>query len=93
MSRECGRESISAVAKSSSSPSTPPAASAAPAHSHSARGARSRARRSTLARYEERLTRGLAHVINVLDPDVILLGGGLSNLDRLNEYVLRLWSR
>ncbi len=48
---------------------------------------------STLARYEERLARALAHVINVLDPDVIVLGGGLSNLGRLYENVPRLWSR
>jgi fructokinase len=48
---------------------------------------------STLARYEERLARALAHVINVLDPDVIVIGGGLSNLDRLYENVPRLWSR
>ncbi len=49
--------------------------------------------RSTLARYEERLARALAHVINVLDPDVIVLGGGLSNLDRLYQNVPRLWSQ
>jgi len=48
---------------------------------------------STLARYEERLARALAHVINVLDPDVIVLGGGLSNLDRLYGNVPQLWSR
>ncbi len=48
---------------------------------------------STLARYEDRLARSLAHVINVLDPDVIVLGGGLSNLDRLYQNVPRLWSR
>ncbi len=47
---------------------------------------------STLVRYEERLARALAHVVNVLDPDVIVLGGGLSNLDRLYENVPRLWS-
>src|SRR5437588_10113392 len=29
-----------------------------------------------LSRYEDRLARGLAHVINILDPDVIVLGGG-----------------
>ena len=45
----------------------------------------------TLARYEERLARALAHVINVLDPDVIVLGGGLSNLDRLYANVPLLW--
>lgn len=46
---------------------------------------------ATLAQYEERLARGLAHVINLLDPDVIVLGGGLSNLERLYVNVPRLW--
>jgi fructokinase len=46
---------------------------------------------ATLARYEERLARALAHVINILDPDVIVLGGGLSNLDRLYASVPELW--
>ena len=36
-----------------------------------------------LAQYEDRLARGLASVINVLDPDVIVLGGGMSNLTQL----------
>ena len=44
-----------------------------------------------LARYEHRLARGLAHVINILDPDVIVLGGGLSGIQRLYEGVPRLW--
>jgi fructokinase len=48
---------------------------------------------AVLARYEERLARGLAHVINLLDPDVIVLGGGLSNIARLYENVPRLWGR
>jgi fructokinase len=48
---------------------------------------------ATLARYEDRLARALAHVINVLDPEVIVLGGGLSNIARLYEYVPRLWGR
>ena len=47
---------------------------------------------ATLARYEQRLARALAHVINLLDPDVIVLGGGLSNIARLYENVPRLWS-
>jgi fructokinase len=47
----------------------------------------------TLARYEDRLARSLAHVINILDPDVIVLGGGMSNIGRLYENVPRLWSR
>ena len=38
---------------------------------------------SCLARYEDRLARSLASIINVLDPDVIVLGGGLSNMSRL----------
>jgi fructokinase len=48
---------------------------------------------ATLARYEDRLARGLASVINVLDPEVIVLGGGLSNVPRLYETVPRLWTR
>jgi predicted NBD/HSP70 family sugar kinase len=37
------------------------------------------------------LSRALASVINLLDPDVIVLGGGLSNASRLYEAVPRLW--
>ncbi|MCX7673430.1 MAG: ROK family protein, partial [Thiobacillaceae bacterium] len=48
---------------------------------------------AALARYEERLARALAHVINILDPEVIVLGGGLSNLARLYANVPRLWGR
>jgi predicted NBD/HSP70 family sugar kinase len=48
---------------------------------------------ASLARYEDRLARGLAHVINLLDPDVIVLGGGLSNIQRLYDNVPRLWTR
>ena len=48
---------------------------------------------AALHRYEDRLARGLAQVINILDPDVIVLGGGLSNLGRLYESVPRLWAR
>jgi fructokinase len=44
-----------------------------------------------LARYEARLARALAGVINVLDPDVIVLGGGVSNIGRLYDSVPRLW--
>jgi len=46
-----------------------------------------------LGRYEERLARALASVINVLDPDVIVLGGGMSNVERLYTEVPRLWSK
>ena len=41
----------------------------------------------TLARYEDRLGRALAVVVNILDPDVIVLGGGLSNVPRLYRNV------
>ena len=45
----------------------------------------------TLERYEARLARALAHVINIVDPDVVVLGGGLSNIVRLYDRVPRLW--
>lgn len=48
---------------------------------------------SAFQRYEDRLARGLAHVINLLDPDAIVLGGGLSNCDRLYEEVPKRWGR
>lgn len=48
---------------------------------------------ATLRRYEGRAARALASVINVLDPEVIVLGGGLSNLESLYEQVPRLWGR
>jgi fructokinase len=41
------------------------------------------AARAALDRHADRLARGLAQVINLLDPDVIVLGGGLSNMDHL----------
>lgn len=47
----------------------------------------------TMARYEDRLARGLATVMNVVDPDVIVLGGGVSNVARLYDNVPRLWGR
>lgn len=48
---------------------------------------------STLVRYEDRLARGLASVINLFDPDVIVLGGGLSNIERLYNNVPKRWDR
>ena len=47
----------------------------------------------SLERYHDRLARGLAGVINLLDPDVIVLGGGMSNLPRLPAAVSALLSR
>ena len=46
-----------------------------------------------LERYHERLARALASVINLLDPQVIVLGGGLSNLPSLYAEVPRIWGR
>ncbi|HFU6515417.1 TPA: fructokinase [Klebsiella pneumoniae] len=40
-----------------------------------------------LSRYEQRLAKSLAHVVNILDPDVIVLGGGMSNVERLYQTV------
>lgn len=45
----------------------------------------------TLVRYEHRLARGLAGMINVLNPVAIVLGGGVSNIQRLYENVPKLW--
>jgi fructokinase len=47
---------------------------------------------ASVERYEQRLARALAHVINILDPDAIVLGGGLSNVPRWYETVPRLWT-
>ncbi len=44
-----------------------------------------------IQRYEDRMARSLASVINILDPDVIVLGGGMSNISRLYTNVPRLW--
>ena len=48
---------------------------------------------ATLQRYEDRMARALAHVINILDPYVIVLGGGLGNIARLYNNVPRLWEK
>jgi fructokinase len=48
---------------------------------------------ATLARHEERLARSLAIVVNILDPDVVVLGGGLSRLPGLYARVPVLWRR
>lgn len=58
-----------------------------------AQAAHEPAAETTLARYEERLARALAHVINILDPHVIVLGGGLSGIDRLYASVPAIWGR
>ena len=45
----------------------------------------------SLQRYELRMAKGLAHVINILDPDIIILGGGMGNIQRLYQNVPKLW--
>lgn len=56
-----------------------------------ARAAAGEARaRDALARHADRLARGLAQVINLLDPDAIVLGGGLSNMEHLYEALPQL---
>jgi len=47
---------------------------------------------AALERYMDRLARALATVINIVDPDVIVLGGGLSNLAQLYDTVPRRWA-
>lgn len=47
---------------------------------------------ATLRRYEDRLARALAGVMNILDPAVIVLGGGLSNMRRLYDNVPARWT-
>ena len=48
---------------------------------------------ATLARWHQRLARALASVINLLDPDVIVLGGGLSRIASTYSVVPALWGR
>ncbi len=48
---------------------------------------------ATLERHAQRLARALAAVINLLDPDVIVLGGGLSSMAHLYERVPALWGQ
>lgn len=48
---------------------------------------------ASMARYEDRLARALAQVINLLDPEVIVLGGGMSRVARLYRHVPTLWDQ
>jgi fructokinase len=52
-----------------------------------------RAAAATLARWQQRLARATAQVINLLDPDVIVLGGGLSRIASTYAAVPALWPR
>jgi fructokinase len=48
---------------------------------------------AALDRYVDRLARGLASIINIVDPDVVVLGGGMSNIDELYGSVPAIWDR
>jgi fructokinase len=48
---------------------------------------------AALHRYEHRLARALASIINVLDPGVIVLGGGVSNISRFYDTVPKIWGQ
>jgi predicted NBD/HSP70 family sugar kinase len=47
----------------------------------------------SMSMYEDQMARGLAHVINILDPDVIVLGGGMSNVKQLYQNVPERWEK
>jgi fructokinase len=63
-----------------------------PADIEAAAATGDRGAEATLQRYESRMARGLASVINILDPDVIVLGGGMSMMTRLYTNVPTLWT-
>jgi fructokinase len=46
---------------------------------------------ASLERYEDRMARALTVVLNIVDPDVVVLGGGMSQIARLYEAVPRIW--
>jgi fructokinase len=46
---------------------------------------------ASLERYEDRMARALAVVLDILDPDVVVLGGGMSQIARLYDTVPRIW--
>lgn len=48
---------------------------------------------AALDRYIDRVARGLAGVINIVDPDIIVLGGGMSNVDELYTKLPQIWGR
>lgn len=47
---------------------------------------------AALERYTHRLARSLAEIINIMDPDAIVLGGGMSNVDSLYQDVPKIWN-
>lgn len=49
--------------------------------------------RDVLVRYEHRMARSLANIINIFDPEVIVLGGGMSNLKQIYKSVPKIWKQ
>tara|TARA_R110000824_G_scaffold399843_1_gene605973 strand:- start:62698 stop:63597 length:900 start_codon:yes stop_codon:yes gene_type:complete len=47
--------------------------------------------KSAIRRYSDRVARALSHVINLLDPHVIVLGGGMSNIDEIYDEITARW--
>ena len=90
----CGRRGcIETFLSGPGSPATtrarPAATLDAHAHRRGAAAAATPAAVEAMARYVDRLARALATIINVLDPDVIVLGGGLSNIERRSTLASR----
>lgn len=48
---------------------------------------------ATMERYYERLAKSLAQIINTIDPDVIVLGGGMSNIDHIYQQIPQRWKK
>jgi fructokinase len=48
---------------------------------------------AALSRYTDRIARGLAGIINILDPDIIVLGGGMSNVSSLYKDIPAIWGK
>jgi fructokinase len=71
----------------------PPAAAPTAEQIAAAAAAGDAAAAATLERHASRLARALAGVINLLDPDIVVLGGGLSRMRHLIERVPQLWGR
>ena len=91
--RSAGTATTAASRPGSRVPASPPTTGAALTAEQVAAGAQAGDEKcaATLARYEDRLARALAAVINLIDPGVIVLGGGVSGIGRLYDNVPRLW--
>lgn len=89
----CGPALARDHAKHRGEPSSSDAGSPSPGRIAQLAAAGGSEAQATLERYCHRLARALASVLNVLDPDVVILGGGVSNIDILYERVPLLWQQ